>query len=328
MRTQEKLSELIGGYRSTALLHVAATLGLADLIASGVSEAGPLARRLSVPEEPLHRLLRGLAALEILREEAPRRFALTELGAAMRGGAAGSFREQAIIAGEEYLAAWGGLLHTVQTSETAFAHVFGMSAWDHRQQNPVLGAAFDAALSGQTAALGRAIAEAYDFSRARVVMDIGGGAGGLLHALLARHPALEGVLFDRPHVVARCVPFAGRLRTVGGDFFAQVPAGADLYVLKSVLHDWDDAACRTILGHCRRAMQPEDRLLIIERALPQRVTDDPETIMLDVHMLAVPGGRERFPQEYQRLAEEAGLDACGVLVFATSFRILEFQARA
>lgn len=323
-QAQARFSELLNGYRHTALLYVAARLRLAETISAGLCDYRELARHLSVHEDALYRVLRGLAAMKILAEESDGRFLLTELGCELLGASG-----QAILAGEEYLPAWGSLLHSVRTGGNAFEHAFGMTAWEHRRQNAELGGIFDAMLFPETALLAYGLAEAYDFSGAREVMDVGGGTGGLLHTLLQLHPHLRGALFDLPHVVERSVPLLERVRILAGDFFVEVPAGADVYVLKSVLHDWDDAACVRILQNCRRAMMPENRLLIIERALPRRASDDPATIMLDLHMLAVPGGRERFAEEYQRLALQAGLEAMGQFAFAfpSSFRILVFQPR-
>ena len=331
MNAAKELNQLIQGYRGTVLLYVAAKLQLADRFTAGgaIGSAG-LARDCSVNEDALHRVLRGLAAMEILREEQDGRFALTERGAGLLSSSPDSCGEQALLAGEEYLPSWGALLHTVTTGQTAFDHVFGMSPWQHRSQTPELGAAFDSILFAQTASLSEALLESYDFGGARQIADIGGGQGGFVSAILARQGASEGVLFDLPQVVAQAkvrlgaMPFGNRLQIVEGDFFAGIPAGSDLYVLKSVLHDWNDERCLTILRHCRRAMTSADRLLIIERPLPERAVDDPETIMLDIHMLAVLGGKERSVADYHRLARKAGLEPGELFSTSTTFKIMEF----
>jgi hypothetical protein len=327
----QRLRHLLDGYRHTTLLYATAKLGLPDLLLSGPQPLSQLAQRLSLNENLLERLLRGLIVLGIVHEESDRRFSVTELGAELRSQAPSSLREAAIIAGEEYLPAWGCLLHTLRTGETAFEHVFGMSPWEHRRQNPELGHAFNTWLRNETASTAEAILQAGDFTGARVVADLGGGQGGLLFAILRAHPHLHGILFDLPHVVDQAGPtlqeagIGDRCRTQGGDFFAAIPVAADVYLLKSVLHDWEDESCRLILHHCRKAMPPGARLLLIERLLPDHPEDDPAVIMLDLHMLAVLGGRERSAAQYRMLAEETGFRLHQLLPMKTGHHIMEFR---
>jgi SAM-dependent methyltransferase len=329
--TYQRLRVLIDGYQYSALIHVAARLGLAEQLAGKSATACELAGRLQVDTSALTRLLRGLVLLDVVREEADDHFALTETGQALRPGQPGSLHESAVIAGAEYLPAWGQLLHSVRTGETAFNQVFGQTPWEHRAAHPELDAAFNGWLREQTGGFAAAVTTVCDFSRAGRIMDVGGGLGGLLTAILTANPHLSGVLFDQPHVTSTAQAWiadaglADRCDTVGGDFFDTIPPGADVYLLKSVLHDWDDFQAETLLRTCRQAMRPGARLLLIERLLPRRAGDDPTAIMLDLHMLAVPGGRERDAEAYRRIAAAAGLNWIRTTPTSVGMSILEFQ---
>jgi hypothetical protein len=324
-----ELRTLLEGYRTTALLYVAARLGLADLLADGPQSSPELARRTGAHAPALHRILRGLVALGVLWEEDDGQFALTRLGALLRAGAPGHACGAAIIDGQEYVAAWADLLHTALTGETAFNHAFGMTPWEHRALHPELGDLFSAALREETAQAAGAISAAYDFSPFGTVADVGGGHGSLLAAILKAHPAVAGILFDRAHVVADAGPcleqagVAARCRLVGGDFFDRLPSGADACILKSVIHDWDDERSLTILRNCHKAMERGKTLLLVERVVPDRAADDPDTVLLDVHMLAVTGGRERSEAEYRALFAAAGFTLTRIIPTRGRFSIIE-----
>lgn len=329
MKNHERLRQLIDGYRDTALIHAAVKLGVPDLLVDRPLPLDELARRLEVDEDRLNRLLRGLAVIGIVNDEPGRTYALTELGAGLCSKSPGGLGSAALIAGEEYAPAWSELLHSVRSGGVAFEHVFGMTAWAHREQNPELNQAFQTWLREATASSADAVAKAYDFSGVRMVADIGGGQGGVLRAILARHPEVEGVLADLPQVIAQVRPLfeaaglAGRYRVTAADFFEEVPGGADLYLLKSVLHDWNDEQCGAILRTCRKAMSTAARLLIVERVLPERAEEAPATIMLDLHMMAVLGGRERSLADYRRLAAVAGLELRDSLPIDSGFQLME-----
>jgi hypothetical protein len=330
MKNHERLRQLIDGYRDTALVYVATKLGLPDLLARGAMSLEELARRLEVDDDRLNRLLRGLAVIGIVNDGPGHTYALTELGSGLCSQSPGGLGAAALIAGEEYAPAWGDLLHSVRSGEVAFEHVFGMTAWAHRAQNPELNRAFQIWLREATASSADSVSRAYDFSDVKVVADIGGGQGGVLRAILAGYPGVSGVLVDLPHVIAQAGPLfeeaglSGRYQLKAADFFNDVPGGADLYLLKSVLHDWNDEQCLTILRTCRKAMQSGTRLLIVERVLPERAIDSPSTIMLDLHMMAVLGGRERSLADYRRLAAAAGLELRDSLPTDTGFRLMEY----
>ena len=324
-----ELQALLDGYRSTALLYVAARLRLADLLADGPRDSAELAQQVGAHAPSLRRILRGLVALGVCSEEHDGRFGITPLGALLRADAPGSLRNAAILSGEEYLGAWGGLLHSVMTGETAFNRAFGMSQWEHREQHAELNDCFNAGLREETARVTGAILAAYDFSSFHTIADVGGGHGSLLAAILKAHPSVSGLLFDRPHVVAEARPcleeagVGGRCRITGGDFFCRVPDGADAHVLKSVIHDWDDEQSLALLRNCHKALEERGALLLVERVMPARVEADPDTVLLDVHMLAVTGGRERSEAEYRALLTAAGFRLTRVIPTRCRFSLIE-----
>lgn len=326
---QERLGELIDGYRSTALLYVAAKLGIADLLSSESANANQLAVDLRVNANALGRFLRALAAIGIVRADDAGSFSLTQLGSQLQSDAPGSAKAPAILTGEEFLPAWGALLEAIQTGEPRFQQIFGMTPWEHRQRNPELGALFNSWLHEQTARAADSILRAYDFESAREIADIGGGHGALLSAILLAYPHLRGVLIDLPHVAAGArstlekAGFIDRCRIQGADFLKVVPGGSDIYLLKSVLHDWDDARCQQILSHCRQAMTPSSRLLIIERIIGNGGEQDRGTAMLDLHMLVMFGGTERSRGEYSKLAAAADLEVNRVIPTDSGFQIIE-----
>ena len=298
------LGDLLNGYQDTALLYVAAKLGLADLLAGGAKTSEELAGMRGGHAPSLYRILRGLVIVGVCCEEEGR-FALTPLGEALRTGVDGSLRNLAIVCGEQYMGAWSGLVHSAMTGETAFTHVFGVGQWEHRQRDLALSERFNADLNTETARWAVAIVEAYDFSTFGVICDVGGGYGALLCAILAACPATMGILFEQAHVAAGARSYVEsqgldeRCRVVEGDFFEGVPEGADAYVIKSIVHDWPDARSVAILKNCRRVLGADGRVILIERVMPALAKDAPDTVRVDLHMLAVTGGRERSEAEYR-----------------------------
>lgn len=328
-RDRRVLRDLVGGYRGSALLYVAARLGIADLLADGPKSGAELARVLGAHAPSLQRVLRALVALGVCSEEGDGRFALTSTGALLRAGARGSARGSAILCGEEYYPAWGGLLHTVMTGEPAFGHLFGMTQWEHRQKHPELNEHFNEGLELGTARITRDILAAYDFSRFQTVADVGGGHGALIAAILKAHPSVSGILFDQPHVLdgARsCLEAAGvaaRCRLVAADFLDHLPDRADACVLKSVLNDWDDERSLTVLKSCRAALVGRGTLLVIERVLPEGAHPDTGASLMDVQMMVVTGGRLRTAEEHRALLAAAGFRMTNVIPAGSGRHIIE-----
>jgi O-methyltransferase domain/Dimerisation domain len=328
-RPVEKLRRLANGYQVSQAIHVAATLGIADLLAGGARSSDELAADTESHPEALYRVLRALAAVGVFREEEGRRFALTELGDGLRSDAADGIAGWARFMGRPSIwQAWGSLGHTVRTGENAFVHVHGTDVWSYRAERPEESAIFDRAMTALTRSSNRALVEAFDFGRFRTIVDVGGGNGTLLALLLAEHPELEGVLFDQPHVVSGAAAVldaagvADRCRVVAGSFFDGLPAGGDAYLVKSIVHDWDDEESIAILRRCREVVPEDGALLVIERVLgPPNA--DLATKLSDLNMLVMPGGRERTEEEFESLLAESGFRLVGVTPTSSGFNVVE-----
>lgn len=324
----DRLAARIDGYQSTSLIYAAVKLSLPDRMGGESWSAGALAQIMGVDPDRLFRLLRALTALEICRESADRTFVLTEAGQSLQAGSASPLRERAILAVEQNWPAWIDLANGVQGGGTPYEQVFGMTPWQFRRQNPGLNTVFNAWCAKETRTMAAAIVECIDFGGVARVADIGGGGGGLLDAMLAAHLQLAAILFDQPHVVAEAeaafsgAAYAGRIERVAGDFFVDIPVRADLFLLKSILHDWEDAEAGRILANCRSAMTAGDRLVLVERLLPPRATDA-TAFMLDIHMMAVLGGRERTLAEFESLLAGAGFTLSGVMPTGTGLSVIE-----
>ena len=323
------LKRLMDGYQVSQAIHVAAMLGIADLLPDGPRTSDDLAAATGSDPRALYRLLRALASVGVLYEEADHRFGLTPLGDHLRSDAPESLGGWARYIGRPYVwHAWSDLLHSVGTGENAFRHLHGMNVWQYRAGDPDEDAIFNGAMTSLSRRATEAVLAAYDFGRFRRVVDVGGGRGGLLAALLARHPEMRGVLFDLPHVVTGA---AGRLReagvadrceVMGGDFFVAVPDGGDAYVLRAVLHDWEDTEATAILTSCRRAIAAGGRLLVIEWAVGPP-NEGYGGKFSDLNMLVAAGGQERSPEEYGSLFAAAGFRLTDVFPTKSGHAIIE-----
>jgi hypothetical protein len=277
----------------------------------------------------LHRFLRGLAVIGICEELPDESFALTATGHSLKSGSSSSLPEKAAIAVEQYWRPWADLVYSVQTGKPAFEHAFGMSVWDWRALHAEQGAMFDSDLARETLAHADSILAGIDFAEAGLVADIGGGSGGLVAAVARAHAHITGIVFDQPQRLGIAKSFlqslgvAERVQFVGGDFFSEIPVSADMYLLKSVLHDWEDAECRMILESCRAAMPGHATLFVIERLLPARAEDDPPAVMIDLDMMAITGGRERSLAELDGLVSRSGLAVSKVLPTRLGFSVVE-----
>jgi hypothetical protein len=312
----------------TQAIGVAARLRLADLMAHGAQSVDALADATATHPPTLYRLLRALASVEILHELDGRRFELTPLGQPLRSDDPDSIAGWAAFIGRpNYWQAWSGLLYSVRTGENAFRHVHGTDVWTYRSTRPDESAAFDRAMTSLSRRSNAALLTAYEFGRFRTIVDVGGGNGALLAAVLAAHPQVQGVLFDQPHVVPGAASLleragvASRCRTVGGNFFESVPEGADAYVLRAVIHDWDDDACIRILTVIRHAIAEHGKVLIVERVIAP-ANEGRDAKFSDLNMLVGPGGRERTREEFAALLESSGLRLERVLD-AGGFSVIE-----
>ena len=318
-----KLMSLIQGFMAARVVHVAAELGIADLLGDGKKTAEALAHQTETHPPALYRLLRALASLALLEEIEPGCFALTELGDQLRTGVSGSLRNFALMfGGDRSWRSWGNLLHSVRTGESATQHLYGMGSFEYLAAHPEQAVIFNEAMAEATRQVAGALVAAYDFSRFRAVADIGGGSGTLLAAILAATPNLHGMILDLPAGIAEAAhklavaDVSDRCEVLAGDFFRAVPSGADAYILKSVIHDWDDERSITILLNCRKAISSDGKLLLVERVMPTRMEASPNNhrmAMLDTHMLVMPGGRERTEDEYRALLASARFELTHVL---------------
>ena len=312
------LLQMMTGYWVSQALYVAAKLGIADLLVDGSRPVENLATATQTDAPSLRRVLRALASVGIFTEASPGSFALTPLAALLRTGTSDSMRALAIMYAEEQYHAWGNILHSVQTGQPAFEQQFGTSYFAYLAQHPEADRVFNEAMTGWTTQLVGAVLETYDFSPFKTIVDVGGSYGTLLAAILRSNPEARGILFDQPHVVAAAqeqLALAGvaeRCTTVGGDFFVEIPAGADAYLLAQILHDWDDERSVAILQQCRRAMPAHGKLLVIELVLP-RGEEPFFGKWLDLHMLVLLGARERTAAEYGALFRAAGFELARVV---------------
>ncbi len=323
---------MITANRLTQLVHVAATLGLADLLSDGPVDADALVRRTGADPVAFRRFLRGLVSIGLLEHRADG-FALTERGEWLRSDVPGSLRPIVLLMARQPLwNAWGRLADSVMTGAPSARPQSEGVFLDRHIHDPEYGTVFDDAMAAGSTASAPAILAAYDFSRFEKVVDVGGGQGALIAAILRATPSTTGVVFDLPPVIARARPrieaegVAARCELVAGDCFEHVPGGGDVYLMKLVVHDWDDERSRTILSNCRRAIRPDGRLLLIEPVMPEEVdTSDRarDIVLTDLHMLVATGGRERTEKEFRALYRDAGFRLARVVATTSPLSIVE-----
>lgn len=308
----DALRRLVNGFQVSQAISVAATLGIADLVADGPRSSAELAAATASDPRALRRLLSALAAVGVFFEGEDDQFGLGPLGEHLRTDGQPSVAGWAAYIGSDaYWTAWGHLLHSVRTGENAFVAVHGEDPWQYRSTRPELSALFDRAMESLTALVSKAVIAAYDFSPFGIVVDVGGGTGAFLADILVSNPTGRGVLFDQPHVVSGApalLAAAGvdtRCEVVGGSFFESVPDGGDAYVMKAVIHDWDDARAEMVLRTCRRHLSPSAVLLLVERVLAPP-NEGAAAKLSDLNMLVSPGGQERTFLEYTALLERCG----------------------
>jgi hypothetical protein len=307
-----QVARLMDGYLIAQMLYVAVRLGIAESLVDGPRDAASVAEAVGAQPDALRRLLRGLASEGLLDELPDGRFGLTPLGTCLRGDVPGSQRGAILARGDVYYGATAGLLDAVRHGGAAFEHVHGLSFFEYLGQHPALGAAFQGSMVDRSRQEAADVVAAYDFGRFGRLVDVGGGHGILLEAILNATAGLHGVLLDRPSVEE---PASARLEAAGlaerctfvpGDFFAGVVPGGDAYLLSRVIHDWNDDESIQILANCRAAMGERGTLLLVEAILPELAKDQPAAIRMDLHMLTLLHGHERTVAEYQRLLEAAG----------------------
>jgi O-methyltransferase domain/Dimerisation domain len=327
------LSQLLRGSLVTQLVHVAATLGIADLLHTGPKSSHELAAAVNVDPEALYRVLRALASLGIFMETDVGSFALTPLAEPLRSDVSGSLQGSAVLYGERWWwQACGELLHSVRTGQPAFDHIHGTALFSYLDSSSDAAAVFNEHQTNMTRQDVAAVVAAYDFSPLTTVVDVGGGHGALTAAILKACPHTTAILFDQPTVVAgaqrrlREDDVTDRCTCVGGDFFDAVPAGGDAYILKDIVHDWDDGRARAILCNCRAAMARRPgsgaRLLLVEKVIPPGNGPFPGKLT-DITMLLIAGGRERTTNQYQALLREAGFVVTRIIATRSPASVIE-----
>ncbi len=310
-QAKEPFAQSLMGFMVSQAMFVAAKLKIADHLASGALRAEELAQRVDCDAGTLHRVLRALSSVGIFSEDNERRFSLTPRAEYLRTDAADSQWSSALMSADIEYAAWGGLYDAVKTGEGAFEKVNGKPFFEWLNDHPEKAEIFDATMADRMLEEGRVTVEAYDWPETGEVVDVGGGVGGLLFTLLDKHPGLQGVVFDLPEVIERTRttrqgdPAMERCRFEAGDFFKSVPAGADIYLLRTIIHDWDDERSIQILKSCRAACGPEGKVLLVEYVIEEG-NQPSYAKWLDLSMLLLLSGKERTEAEYRELLTEAG----------------------
>ena len=320
-----QMNQLIRGYWTTQAIFVAAELGIADMLAGGPKHPDELGRQAGVKGDMLYRVLRALASIGIFAEDADGRFMLTPLAETLRGDS--GQRAYARLHGQELYQSWSRLLAAVRSGEAGFVEGFGMPAFEYFSKNPDRGAVFDKAMTGHHGPEADPMLDAYDFSGFHELVDVGGGNGSLLTAILKRHSQMRGVLFDLPRVVDRArqaMESAGlqeRCRIVGGSFLESVPAGGDAYLLRHVVHDWRDEDAAVILRNCRIAMKPGGKILVVEIVVP--AGNEPSFAKWMDLMMVTYGGKERSEKQYRELFLQAGLRLTRIVPTKAGISVVE-----
>lgn len=310
---------------------VAAYLRLPDLLRSGARDAEDLACEARCHAPSLHRLMRALCSLDLCEEQDPGRYALTPSGQLLCSDAPGSLRSWMIWWGRYMWPVWGHLLHSIASGQSARRLLTGADDFRHLEGDREAAAFFNGAMAEFTRLVAKEVVARYDFADCGTIVDVGGGHGALIAAVLAAHPSMRGVLLELPHALPGARAYleaagvAARCEMVCGDFFSAVPP-ADAYLLKAVLHDWDDDECAAILRNCRRAIAQHGRVAIVERVMPARLCASPAHQAIaraDLNMLLAQGGRERSEAEYRALLQRAGFRLSRIVHTSLEYSVVE-----
>jgi ubiquinone/menaquinone biosynthesis C-methylase UbiE len=316
--------DLIAGHRVTAVIYVAVKLGLADLLAERPRTAADLARATDSHERSLLRLMRALCAVGICSEAGGGMFGLTELGSYLTTTSERSVRPWVLLEGDMLRAGWGQMIESIRTGKTATELAGGSPERFEEMARMNMAALFNEAMAAGTRVQAAALLAAYDFTGIPTLMDVGGGLGELMSAILRKYPSMQGIVFDLPHCEEAAVKnlaatgVADRCKFSAGSFFEHVPAGADAIIMKYIIHDWNDERCEQILRNCRRALKSGAKLLVVDRVMPAslEVTADHLAIALaDLNMMRGPGGCERTEDEHRKLLMKAGFRMTRIVPF-------------
>ena len=322
---------LINGSWIAQACYVMARLGVPDLLASGPRTAEDLAAATRAHAPSLRRLLNALCSVDLCAQRDDGTFELTELGALLRSDHPSSLSAWTLHWGGNSWLAWANLLHCVRTGQSARELITGTPGFTHLDHNPEAAAIFNQAMVSLTRLAALEVVRAYDFA-GKKVMDVGGGYGELLAQALIAYPTATGVLFDMAHAITKARDafaergLAARCEFVAGDFFESIPSGADVYMLKSVIHDWPDDRAIMILRACQRAMHPDATLLLVEHMMPERLVASAQNenlARIDLHMLVALGAQERSPAQFETLLRAAGLKTLRLIATGGDYQIVE-----
>jgi len=323
------IMELLTGAWTAQTLYVAVKLGIPDELAKGPLSATEVARRVNADPDAVYRLMRALASRGVLRHRRDKTFKLTSIGKALRTGTPGSVRDFALFLGHPLRwEDWGNLLYSVQTGKPSVEKLRGVPFFTYVDTDADLAEAFNNAMTAGSEFAIYALLAAYDFSGYRKIIDVGGGHGRLLSMILSKATAARGVLYDLPAVVDGAgqelakAGVAARCDVIGGSFFDSVPEGGDAYLMKTILHDWNDDDALKILANIRTAIGPGGTLLVMESVLPERSSSD-LGLLIDLEMLVAVGGRERTQMEWANLLGRAGFRLNRVVRTANPLSIIE-----
>jgi precorrin-6B methylase 2 len=323
---------LIDGFRATQGVRVVSELKIPDLVADGPKSPAELAEATGVLEDPLRRVLQALVSVGVFEETGDGRFGATAISECFTDKA-GTLRAWAVMLPREGYASFAELMYTLQTGKPAYDKVFGEPRFESLSKHPESAARFNIAMQRWTEQVASDVVDAYDFSSVESLIDVGGGTGTLAAAILAANPHLRGAVFDLPAGLTdtegylRSAGVSDRCEVVQGSFFESVPSGFDLYVLKSIIHDWSDEQSVAILSTCRAAMDEGARLVLVERLMPTRAAEtarDRRATFIDLHMMVMLGGRERNTEQFSALFDASGL-RLGRVVEAGDMYVIEAE---
>lgn len=324
-----QMLQLISGFWIARCVYIAAELAIPDLLKDGSKSADELAAATQTHAPSLFRVLRALAAVNVLTQSDDYRFGNTPMSETLRSDVPGSFRAFAMTElGKEHYPAWGELLYSVRTGGIAFDKAFGEPCWEFFAKHPENAQIFNDAMSGMTAQAEATLHEAYDFAGIKTIMDVGGGHGGFITSILTRNPTMRGILFDSLQVVEGAKAkidasaIANRIEVIGGDFFQEVPKGADAITMKWIIHDWNDEQSIAIMKNCHRALPDNGKLILVEAVVPPG--DEMHFAkFIDLNMLVMTGGRERTGAEFRQLYEASGFRLTRVVPTESPFSVIE-----